>query len=107
MQKKQIKKLIQNVPSNINDKLVIIQEKAYFRFYNPIGKGDWFVLRAKLYGNEVIFKGIVIFNKPRIEMFSLSELNSRKLPFDQKICWDKEFKVIDAIELPFVNEIME
>jgi hypothetical protein len=71
----------------------------YLRFFNPIGQGDWFVSSYKLVENDIIFYGLILFNKKRYDYFSLSSLERKKLPFGFKIMMDLDFKPIAKSKL--------
>ena len=55
--------------------------KIICKFFNPCGTGTWYVLEAEKRGNDYLFFGIVDMYEREYGYFSLSELESVRLPF--------------------------
>ncbi|MDD0851611.1 DUF2958 domain-containing protein [Halobacteriovorax sp. GB3] len=67
---------------------------AMMHFYNPIGKGDWFITHAQEIEGEIVFIGVVYFNSFQWQEFSLSKLKNTKLPFGEKIKYNPKFQPV-------------
>lgn len=103
MLKKEISNLISKQLSSFHEVDFLSKQCVYLKFVNPIGKGEWYVLKAKKIGNTIIFKGIVFYSQPRLQVFTLQELQTKKLPFGQKITWDRSFRMTKVYELDFMK----
>lgn len=66
----------------------------YTHFYNPIGKGDWYVIAADYKCNDWYFYGFVVFNTIQVQHFTLKNLQKKKIPFNIKIKLDETFKPV-------------
>ena len=63
------------------------------KFFNPCGRGTWYVLEGEKQNNgDWLFFGIVEINEREYGYFTLSELESVRLPFGLTIERDKYFK---------------
>jgi len=69
--------------NNIKDVLV--------KFFNPCGIGTWYVFEAEKNGDDWTFFGLVDLYEKEFGYFTLSELQSLKLPFGLSIERDKYF----------------
>lgn len=81
MMKKQIEKLLKTAPAysteGQGDNVVC---KAHF--FNPLGKGDWYVLEAFKEDNQIVFFGYVDLIYPELGYFSLNELMVNNMEMD-------------------------
>ena len=69
--------------NNVKDVLV--------KFFNPCGIGTWYVFEAEKNGDDWTFFGLVDLYEKELGYFTLSELQSIKLPFGLSIERDKYF----------------
>jgi len=69
--------------NNIKDVLV--------KFFNPCGIGTWYVFEGEKHGDDWEFFGLVDLYEKELGYFTLSELQSIKLPFGMSIERDKYF----------------
>lgn len=61
------------------------------KFFNPCGSGTWYVFEAEKNGNDWEFFGLVDLFEKELGYFTLSELESIKLPFGLSIERDMYF----------------
>ena len=61
------------------------------KFFNPCGAGTWYVFEAEKHGNDWEFFGLVDLYEKELGYFTLSELESLKLPFGLSIERDMYF----------------
>ena len=61
------------------------------KFFNPCGAGTWYVFEAEKNGNDWEFFGLVDLFEKELGYFTLSELESIKLPFGLSIERDMYF----------------
>ena len=62
------------------------------KFFNPCGIGTWYVFEAEKNGDDWTFFGLVDLHEKELGYFTLSELQSIKLPFGLSIERDKYFE---------------
>jgi len=62
------------------------------KFFNPCGIGTWYVFEAEKNGDDWTFFGLVDLYEKELGYFTLSELESVKLPFGLTIERDKYFE---------------
>lgn len=72
---------------------------VYHHFYNPITRGDWYVLAVDKKEGDFYFYGYIYLNKFREDYFTLKELEKIKLPFDAKITRNSNFKFVNLSDL--------
>ena len=61
------------------------------KFFNPCGTGTWYVFEAQKNGNDWEFFGLVDLYEKELGYFTLSELESIRLPFGLSIERDMYF----------------
>ena len=61
------------------------------KFFNPCGAGTWYVFEAEKHENDWEFFGLVDLYEKEIGYFTLSELESIRLPFGLSIERDMYF----------------
>lgn len=67
--------------------------RAIAKFFNPCGRGTWYVLEGEKQDNgDWLFFGIAEIYEREYTYFTLSELESVRLPFGLTIERDKYFK---------------
>lgn len=62
------------------------------KFFNPCGAGTWYVFEAEKNGDDWTFFGLVDLHEKELGYFTLSELESIKLPCGMAIERDKYFE---------------
>jgi hypothetical protein len=86
------KTLKNQIPALYSTESVPMKEKEVVaKFFNPIGAGTWYVLEGQEQDGDYIFFGLVDINNKELGYFTLSELESIKLPFGCKIERDIHF----------------
>ena len=70
--------------NNVKDVLV--------KFFNPCGAGTWYVFEAEKKGDDWEFFGLVELFEKELGYFTLSELESIRLPFGMSIERDLYFE---------------
>ena len=86
---KAIEKKLENTPFYSTDGNSV--KEVLVKFFNPAGIGTWYVFEAKKYGDDWEFFGLVDLYEKELGYFTLSELESLKLPFGLTIERDKYF----------------
>ena len=64
---------------------------ALSHFLNPIGKGDWYAVSAKVKDDDIEFYGLIHIENKIWGNFTLSELSKMILPFGEKVLIDTNF----------------
>ena len=64
---------------SVNEKDVLV------KFFNPCGIGTWYVFEGEKHGDDWEFFGLVDLYEKELGYFTLSELQSIKLPFGMSI----------------------
>ena len=84
--KKKLPKLYETdgVPSE--DKVVVC------KFFNPMGRGTWYVVEGEERDGDFVFYGLIDFKFQEWGYFKLSDLSEIELPYRMKIERDKSFK---------------
>lgn len=72
---------------------------AVMHFYNPIGKGDWYITHAEEVKDDYLFTGVVFMESYIWQEFTLSNLKKTKLPFGVKVKYNSKFKPISISAL--------
>lgn len=83
------KKLLKNPIYSSADKNI---REVLVKFFNPCGIGTWYVFEAEKNGNDWTFFGLVDLYEKELGYFTLSELESIKLPFGLSIERDLYFE---------------
>lgn len=86
---KEIEKKLLNTPLYSTDGSII--KDVLVKFFNPCGAGTWYVFEAKKNGNDWEFFGLVDLYEKELGYFTLSELESIRLPFGLSIERDMYF----------------
>lgn len=68
------------------------EKDVLVKFFNPCGIGTWYVFEAEKNGDDWMFFGLVDLHEKELGYFTLSELESVKLPFGLSIERDKYFE---------------
>jgi hypothetical protein len=69
------------------------EARVIAKFFSPCGRGTWYVLEGEKQGNgDWLFFGIAEIYEREYTYFTLSELESVRLPFGLTIERDKYFK---------------
>ena len=82
-------KLLKNPFYSTDNKTI---KDVLVKFFNPCGIGTWYVFEANKVGDDWEFFGLVDLYEKEIGYFTLSELQSIKLPFGLTIERDKYFE---------------
>ena len=82
------KKLLANPLYSTDGNIV---KDVLVKFFNPCGSGTWYVFEAEKNGNDWEFFGLVDLFEKELGYFTLSELESIKLPFGLSIERDMYF----------------
>lgn len=82
------KKLLLNPLYSTEGNLV---KNVLVKFFNPCGVGTWYVFEANKIGDDWEFFGLVDLYEKELGYFTLSELESIRLPFGMAIERDKYF----------------
>ena len=86
------KTLKKQIPALYATESVPLEEKVVVaKFFNPIGVGTWYVLEGQEQDGDFVFFGLVDLNNKELGYFTLSELESIKLPYGFKIERDIHF----------------
>ena len=83
------KKLLKNPIYSSADKNI---REVLVKFFNPCGIGTWYVFESEKNGNDWTFFGLVDLYEKELGYFTLSELESIKLPFGLSIERDLYFE---------------
>lgn len=86
--RKELPRLYETEKQEIGDKIV------FCKFFNPMGKGTWYVLEGSKRGEDFIFFGLIDILETEFGYFSLRELEELKLPYGMKIERDINFEKI-------------
>ena len=86
---KVIEKKLLNTPLYSTDGNTV--KDVLVKFFNPCGAGTWYVFEAEKKGNDWEFFGLVDLYEKELGYFTLSELESIRLPFGLSIERDKYF----------------
>ena len=86
---KAIEKKLLNTPLYSTDGNTV--KDVLVKFFNPCGAGTWYVFEAKKNGNDWEFFGLVDLYEKELGYFTLSELESIRLPFGLSIERDMYF----------------
>ena len=86
---KAIEKKLENTPFYSTDGNSV--KEVLVKFFNPAGIGTWYVFEAEKNGDDWEFFGLVDLYEKELGYFTLSELESIKLPFGLTIERDKYF----------------
>jgi len=86
---KEIEKKLLNTPLYSTDGNMI--KDVLVKFFNPCGAGTWYVFEAEKNGNDWEFFGLVDLHEKELGYFTLSELESIRLPFGLSIERDMYF----------------
>lgn len=74
--------------------------KVICKFFNPCGRGTWYVLEAEKQANgDWLFFGLVDLYEREYGYFTLSQLQEIRLPFGLHIERDMYFDVVKVNEL--------
>ena len=82
------KKLLANPLYSTDGNMV---KNVLVKFFNPCGAGTWYVFEAEKNGNDWEFFGLVDLYDKELGYFTLSELESIRLPFGLSIERDMYF----------------
>ena len=86
---KAIEKKLLNTPLYSTDSNMI--KDVLVKFFNPCGAGTWYDFEAEKNGNDWEFFGLVDLYEKELGYFTLSELESIRLPFGLSIERDMYF----------------
>ena len=86
---KAIEKKLLNTPLYSTDGNIV--KDVLVKFFNPCGAGTWYVFEANKIGNDWEFFGLVDLYEKELGYFTLSELESVRLPFGLSIERDMYF----------------
>ena len=86
---KAIEKKLLNTPLYSTDGNMV--KDVLVKFFNPCGAGTWYVFEAEKNGNDWEFFGLVDLDEKELGYFTLSELESIRLPFGLSIERDMYF----------------
>ena len=86
---KAIEKKLLNTPLYSTDGNKV--KDVLVKFFNPCGAGTWYVFEAEKNGNDWEFFGLVDLYEKELGYFTLSELESIRLPFGLSIERDMYF----------------
>lgn len=86
---KAIEKKLENTPFYSTDGNTI--KEVLVKFFNPAGIGTWYVFEAEKHGDDWEFFGLVDLYEKELGYFTLSELESIRLPFGLSIERDLYF----------------
>lgn len=86
---KAIEKKLLNTPLYSTDGKMV--KDVLVKFFNPCGSGTWYVFEAEKNGNDWEFFGLVDLFEKELGYFTLSELESIRLPFGLSIERDMYF----------------
>ena len=75
------------------------EKEIICKFFNPCGSGTWYVIEGEPKDDDFIFFGLVGLFEKEWGYFSLSELESIKLPFNLKIERDVCFNSYKVSEI--------
>jgi hypothetical protein len=81
-------KLLANPFYSTDNKMI---KNILVKFFNPCGIGTWYVFEAEKHGDDWEFFGLVDLYEKELGYFTLSELESIRLPFGLSIERDKYF----------------